>query len=121
MGKLRTSKSKLKASGHRLKAPAPRTEAERSRQRYQKNPWRHWYAKAEWKALRLAVADRDLWTCQRTGVLLVGQVNQPNSLIVHHKEPHRGNWELFIDPNNCEAVCKRWHDTVGQKEDNAQN
>lgn len=65
----------------------------------------------------MQVAKRDHWTCQRTGVLLIGALNAPNSLIVHHKTPHRGDKALFFDPLNCEAVSKKWHDTEGQKED----
>lgn len=117
MAKLRTIKPRLRTSGHRLKPAPPRTEAERSRQRYQNNPWRKLYSTAKWQQLRLAVAKRDHWTCQRTGVLLIGSLNAPNSLVVHHKTPHRGNEALFFDPTNCEAVSKQWHDTEGQKED----
>lgn len=118
MGKLkgRGLPSRLGKPRSRLQS-SPRDERERSRQRYRDVPWRAWYHKPEWKKLRAFVLDRDMMTCQRTGVALVGGKKAPNSAVVHHKTPHRGVWKLFVDPDNCEAVSKQWHDTEGQKED----
>lgn len=115
MGKLRMSSSRLKPSKGRLQ---PAEHLSRTQRRYRSNPWRAWYSKKEWQDLRIRVANRDHWTCQRTGVLLIGDTNAPNSLIIHHKIPHRGDPELFWDEKNCEAVSKEWHDTEGQREDN---
>lgn len=93
--------------------------AERDRVRAAVEPWRKWYRSKEWRALRIRVAKRDGWTCQRTGVLLVGRHPAPNSLAVHHKVAHNGDRDLFFDEANCEAVSKEWHDTEGQREDKA--
>ncbi|ATG49753.1 HNH endonuclease [Celeribacter ethanolicus] len=74
----------------------------------------NWYNTAEWKRLRREVLKRDAWTCQATGVALVGGKWEPNSAIVDHIIPHRGNRDLFFDVNNLRAVSKEWHDKVKQ-------
>jgi 5-methylcytosine-specific restriction endonuclease McrA len=78
---------------------------------------RGWYKSARWQALRLEVLARDLYTCQRTGVLLVGKPPAPNSPIVHHKVPHKGDEQLFWDNTNLQAVSKAWHDAEGQSDE----
>ncbi len=30
--------------------------------------------------------------------------------VVNHREPHRGDWSLFINPSNHQSVCKPCHD-----------
>jgi 5-methylcytosine-specific restriction endonuclease McrA len=50
------------------------------------------------------VLTRDLYTCQHTGVILVGGKDRPNSAVVYHKIPHRGDERLFWNINNLEAV-----------------
>jgi 5-methylcytosine-specific restriction endonuclease McrA len=52
--------------------------------------------------------------CQRTGVLLVGGKHSPNSAVIDHIKPHRGNLELFWDEDNLQAVSKEYHDKVKQ-------
>lgn len=37
--------------------------------------------------------------------------------VVNHRIPHRGNWELFIDPNNHESTCAPHHDSLIQREE----
>lgn len=76
---------------------------------------RSWYKSARWQALRLVVLERDLYTCQHTGVILVGGKDKPNSAVVHHKVPHKGDELLFWDINNLEAVSKEWHDADAQR------
>lgn len=75
---------------------------------------RSWYKSARWQALRQAVLVRDLYTCQHTGVMLTGKAPAPNSPVVHHKRPHKGDEQLFWDINNLEAVSKEWHDSEAQ-------
>lgn len=115
-----TSLKSIKSPIRMLKGKGPlvaQTGLTRDQRRYQSNPKRRWYSLPEWFALRRRVLKRDNYTCQRTGVLLVGGKNAPDSPIVHHKTPHRFQWYLFIDENNCEAVSKEWHDKQGQLED----
>lgn len=61
--------------------------------------------------------ERDLYTCQHTGVILTGKAPAANSPIVHHKVPHKGDERLFWDINNLEAVSKEWHDSEAQREE----
>lgn len=37
--------------------------------------------------------------------------------MVNHRKPHKGDWSLFIDPDNHESVCKDHHDTLIQREE----
>ncbi|WP_211299441.1 HNH nuclease [Pukyongiella litopenaei] len=87
------------------------------RQRERANPWRAWYRTKQWKALRREILDRDLWTCQQTRVMLSGKHPAPNSPVVDHILPHRGNPELFWDRANLQAVSKVWHDSIKQAEE----
>lgn len=37
--------------------------------------------------------------------------------VVDHIRPHRGDWELFIDPANHQSLCKRCHDQKTAREE----
>jgi hypothetical protein len=37
--------------------------------------------------------------------------------IVNHRRPHKGDWQLFIDPGNHESLCKPHHDGEVQSEE----
>lgn len=37
--------------------------------------------------------------------------------VVHHKVPHKGDYQLFWDRRNHEAVCKDHHDSTLQAEE----
>ena len=52
--------------------------------------------------------------CQQTGVLLIGGRTEPNSAVVDHIKPHRGDPDLFWDPENLQASSKAYHDKVKQ-------
>ncbi|QBF32156.1 HNH endonuclease [Thalassococcus sp. S3] len=69
---------------------------------------------ARWQRLRLKILKRDGWICQITGARLVGGKNAPNSAVVDHIRPHRGDLDLFWDESNLRAVSKAWHDTHKQ-------
>lgn len=73
------------------------------------------YKDARWQPLRLMVLRRAGWKCEQTGVLLKGRHHAPDSPVVDHIRPHRGDPDLFFDPSNLQAVCKQWHDTVKQR------
>lgn len=90
------------------------------RKRNREFKWRKWYGKARWKKLRIEVLTRDHWTCQATGELLVGKHPTPNSPVVDHIKPHRGDIELFYDINNLQAVSKQWHDGEKQRQERAE-
>lgn len=110
---LKILKPKLRRMEQRLKAPREIRD-----KRYSPDAViRGWYKSARWQALRQQVLVRDLYTCQRTGVMLVGKAPAPNSPVVHHRIPHRGDEHLFWDINNLQAVSKAWHDSDAQAEE----
>ncbi|WP_244489025.1 HNH endonuclease signature motif containing protein [Devosia sp. Root635] len=78
---------------------------------------RAWYKSKRWQDLRIAVLTRDLFTCQKTGVTVMGKAPAPNSPVVHHRIPHKGDEGLFWDIGNLITVSKAWHDAEGQRED----
>lgn len=84
-----------------------------------KPPWHGWYNTAEWQRLREITLLRDMYTCQKTGVLLVGKYPAPNSPVVDHIKPHRGDRRKFFDPDNLMAVSKAYHDSIKQAEEQA--
>ncbi|TKT78410.1 hypothetical protein [Aquamicrobium sp. LC103] len=116
MRRLATVEPRLGSLTHRIGA-SPKNELERDRQRINSSPWRAWYKTAEWQRLRRRILQRDLYTCQKTGVLLTGKHPAPNSPVVDHVKPHRGDPELFWDEANLMAVSKAYHDSVKQAEE----
>lgn len=79
--------------------------------------WRPWYSTKRWRELRLKVLERDGYICQRTGVICAGVSPEPNSPVVNHRVPHRGDPALFWDETNLETVTKQVHDTIIQAEE----
>lgn len=102
-------------------AGIPREDRERQRlkERDQNVGWRAWYGTERWKTLRQRILARDLYTCQKTGALLVGKYPAPDSPVVDHKTPHRGDPALFWDEDNLHAVSKKYHDSVKQAREKA--
>jgi len=94
-----------------------RQTAERARDKIRRagNNLRRLYNTKRWRDLRLVILGRDGWTCQQTGVLLTGPRHAPNSPVVDHIRPHRGNLVLFWDASNLQAVTKSWHDSEKQR------
>ena len=80
-------------------------------------PWKAWYKTARWQRLRERVFLRDLYTCQRTGVLCGGKHPSPDSPIADHIRPHRGDPEKFWDEANVHTVSKAYHDSQKQAEE----
>lgn len=114
MAKLKSIRPRLGTIGARF-ASQSHDGKERDRQRSAAALWRAWYKTARWQALRRHILKRDLYTCQRTGVLLTGRHPAPNSPVVDHIKPHRGDPELFWDEKNLMAVSKAYHDSEKQK------
>lgn len=121
--------SRLKGLPQRL-APAPRAvgfadrkEAQRARDRarVQGDNLRRLYRTKRWRDLRLEIYARAGGMCQ--GCDRPHQLNQikhhPDSLVVDHIQPHRGNLALFWDEANLQAVCKAWHDSEKQRREKA--
>jgi 5-methylcytosine-specific restriction enzyme A len=74
--------------------------------------YRHLYKTAAWLAARAAQL-RKQPLCERCLVrgLTVA------ATIVNHRIPHKGDWRLFIDPDNHESACKPCHDGLIQREE----
>ena len=77
---------------------------------------KHYFTK-DWRLLRVTILTRDGYRCQKCDVALSGGRSNPNSAVVHHKIPHKGDLELFYDPNNLEAVCWKCHSGALQSEE----
>jgi len=78
---------------------------------YQYEQYKLLYNTKPWKALRQTILARDLYTCQLVGcgVALTSGRDKKNSAVIHHRKAHKGNLELFFDPDNLEAVCWSCH------------
>lgn len=106
--------------GSRLgRAPSRFGSADHEERRRTAQPWRAWYSTARWKRLRADVLKASGYQCAQTGVLLIGKAGAPDSPVVDHIEPHRGDPSLFWDRGNLQAVSKEWHDTEKQKQERA--
>ncbi len=106
-----------RAQPGRLRKPAPRLVAKfapdgatSGAARRSKN----WLNTAAWQKVRLDVLKRDNYICRQTGVALVGKHPAPNSPVVDHIIPHRGDPKLFWDQSNMQSVSKAWHDSEKQ-------
>lgn len=110
---LRVLKPRLSPMGPRLKSMAATRDAAGAPDAV----IRSWYKSKRWQELRIAVLTRDLFTCQKTGVTVMGKAPAPNSPVVHHRIPHKGDEGLFWDIGNLITVSKAWHDAEGQRED----
>ena len=119
--------ARLKAMPGRLKPVAPRVGAiagdsrSRDRERAKVAPWRAWYSLKRWKELRREVLKRDGYTCQQTGVALIGEAPAPDSPVVDHIREHKGDPVLFWDAENLQAVSKQWHDREKQRQERARH
>jgi 5-methylcytosine-specific restriction enzyme A len=84
-------------------AAARKDDNARDRARYARNPWRAWYSKSAWKRLVIWKKNRNP-LCEACG-------RNPTE-VIHHKKDHRGDWNLFIDQNNLQGLCKTCHDLI---------
>jgi 5-methylcytosine-specific restriction endonuclease McrA len=114
--RLTTLKPKLSTLAPRI-GRLPNDEKARLRERDQNVAWRDWYGTARWKKLRKAVWVRDLFVCQKTGVICTGTYPAANSPTADHIVPHRGDPELFWDMNNLQTVSKGYHDSEKQRQE----
>lgn len=119
MGKFKALQPRLAPMASRLGRLAPADEVERNRTRDAEKPWRAWYKTARWQKLVMKVRVRDAYTCQRTGAVLGGKHPAPDSPVVNHRIPHRGDPALFWDEDNLELVSKAVHDSEIQREERA--
>ena len=101
--RLTTVKPKLSVakSPHQLKtatvATAPR-------------PWRGWYNLKLWKELR-----RQQLARQPLCEMCLTHDKVELAVVVDHRKPHKGDWDLFIAPSNHQSLCKSHHDSTKQR------
>jgi 5-methylcytosine-specific restriction endonuclease McrA len=111
MARLRTLKPLV-----REMSPKLRTQSVDFDQGRRQIEWRKWYNLARWKRLRWQTLVRDLFTCQ-----MCNRIEGDTSLLVcDHKEPHRGDPDLFWDPENLQCLCKPCHDKDKQRAEQGQ-
>lgn len=71
-----------------------------------------WYSLPVWTDdLRPAQLLREPWCreCARHGV-------RTRATVVDHVTPHRGDWQMFIDPANHQSLCERCHNRKTARE-----
>lgn len=71
-----------------------------------------WYSLTVWTDdLRPAQLLREPWCreCARHGV-------RTRATVVDHVTPHRGDWQMFIDPANHQSLCERCHNRKTARE-----
>jgi 5-methylcytosine-specific restriction endonuclease McrA len=74
--------------------------------------YRRWYKGNAWQVARSAQLARHplCERCKKAGKITPATV-------VHHRKAHKGDWSLFIDPENHESLCAPHHDTLAQREE----
>lgn len=110
MGRLKNIGSRLSTVQPRLNSLPEQSVDER---RLMFSPWRQWYKTARWRALRLAILARDLFTCQWPGCGF--STADTSQLVADHRTPHRGDEKLFWDEGNLRTLCKACHDGPKQR------
>lgn len=76
----------------------------------------HIFKTRQGRKVRRMILDRDGWQCQMCGVLLTGQMHQPNGAVVDHLEPVALSPHRERDPGNMRAVCRSCHATCNSIE-----
>jgi 5-methylcytosine-specific restriction enzyme A len=115
MGRLGKLAPRIETLRPRVDQAQGRVEVDRNRNR---QAWRRWYGLARWKALRMAVLVRDMFTCQWPGC---GRIEPDTArLVADHKVPHRGDPALFWDEHNLWTLCASCHSSAKQREEAAE-
>lgn len=74
--------------------------------------YRRWYGLKAWRDARHVHLSRQP-LCERC----LQSETVAEAEVVNHRIPHKGNWPLFIDPENHESVCAPHHDGLIQREE----
>lgn len=77
-------------------------------------PWRKWYRLKAWLSARAEQLGKQP-LCELCLAMVPPKYTPADT--VHHKQPHRGDWDKFINPDNHCSSCKPCHDGAGQMED----
>lgn len=77
-----------------------------------KTDWHHLYCTKRWQALRTHQL------CIEPLCRMCKQVERITSAtVVDHKQPHKGNVELFFDASNLQSLCKTCHDVAKSRQE----
>lgn len=68
--------------------------------------WDEMYNSPKWKTIRKNKLESEPF-CEICGALATE---------VHHRVPHNGDWDLFLDPANLMSICHECHLKETQKE-----
>lgn len=79
--------------------------------------YRKLYKLKAWQRLREVALLRDGFKCHRCGCFLKRGRTEPQSAVVHHLTPHKGNPDLFFDLGNLASACWSCHSGVIQSEE----
>ena len=78
--------------------------------------WHGWYSLDIWtKELRPEQLMREPF-CRMC--LAMVPPARTRATVVDHVIPHRGDWQLFVDANNHQSLCKHHHDQKTAREQN---
>ena len=91
------------------------TTARRSSRPINTAAWQRARAAFIQAAVDEAVDRGDVLRCCKTSVPLLGKHPAPDSPVVDHIEPDRGDLTLFWDRDNWQIVSKQWHDKEKQR------
>jgi 5-methylcytosine-specific restriction endonuclease McrA len=108
MPKLTTLKPRLKPMGPRLQS----TRQVRDTRFSSDAELRSKYKVKRWSDLRLEILVRDLYQCQMCGVFLAQGKDDDRAALVDHIRPAKLCPELFYEPTNLQACCRRCHVTT---------
>lgn len=96
----------------RYRGSSVKSAGRKDRRSPEAEAYRKLYKLSRWKAARAAqLAKQPLCErCLKRGDIVAAGV-------VNHRTPHKGDWELFVSPDNHESCCKRCHDGDIQSEE----
>lgn len=103
MGRLSLSSSKAAFASARLSAPRTVDAPAPS---LSSKPWKARYGTRRWQELRQAILIRDHYTCRHCKRVCGGKNPRPDSPVVDHVRPHRGDDRLFWSETNLQVLCK---------------
>jgi len=98
--------NKLVKSG-RCESHKKQADKAYDRDRDSNEPWRQWIHSTRYR-LAIGVYKSEHPLCE---ACLKENIVRP-VYIVHHKIPHKGNWDLFWDQSNWQSVCLEHHEKV---------
>ena len=86
------------------------------RQAFTRTEWQGFYKLKIWchkpTGLRWQTLTKALYTCKQCG--WQAKASETHLLVANHIKPHKGDWELFANPDNLECLCKPCHDSAVQ-------